>query len=366
MMTPSVYKIRNDIEILPLDTSSTSEKYLVTTGDNKRFEISERILNLINILDGKTNIEEAAEKYSYIIGKKTTPQQLEQVIEEYLNKNGILSNENSNKFNSKTKSAVLFKISLFSAGSISYLTRILKYLFVKKIMYVVVTMQLIFLFYFFFLFEKPSITLTSFSIGDLVIIYIIILLTTLFHELGHASACSYFGANHGYIGIGLYLYFPVFYADVTDAWRLSRRERVIVDLGGVYFQMMSLIFVFFLFIITNELIYIKAIYFLLFSMIGTLNPFLRFDGYWIVSDILGIPNLRKRSNITFTAILNNLLLRQQNKLLILPETESRTRIFVITYSIISNLFFLIFIYFIVKMFPELILFFTPLKFDDRT
>lgn len=48
-----------------------------------------------------------------------------------------------------------------------------------------------------------------------------VLLSSFFHELGHASACKYFEVKHGGIGFGLYLNFPVLYTDVTEVWKLN-------------------------------------------------------------------------------------------------------------------------------------------------
>ena len=49
---------------------------------------------------------------------------------------------------------------------------------------------------------------------------IFMLVSSFFHELGHASACKYCGVKHGSIGLGLYLNFPVLYTDVTEIWKL--------------------------------------------------------------------------------------------------------------------------------------------------
>src|SRR3954471_13244510 len=57
-----------------------------------------------------------------------------------------------------------------------------------------------------------------------------------FHELGHAAACRYGGGTPGGMGMGLYMVWPAFYTDVTDAYRLPRRDRLRVDLGGLYFN----------------------------------------------------------------------------------------------------------------------------------
>src|SRR5207248_2055583 len=52
----------------------------------------------------------------------------------------------------------------------------------------------------------------------------------------HAAACRYGGARPGVMGAGLYLLWPAFYTDVSDAYRLSRWSRLRVDLGGMYFN----------------------------------------------------------------------------------------------------------------------------------
>ena len=53
---------------------------------------------------------------------------------------------------------------------------------------------------------------------------------------GHASASARYGVPARDIGFGLYLIYPVFYNDVTSAWRLPRRQRVVIDLAGTFFQ----------------------------------------------------------------------------------------------------------------------------------
>ena len=56
-----------------------------------------------------------------------------------------------------------------------------------------------------------------------------------FHEFGHAAAARYGGSTPGAMGFGIYLFWPAFYTDVTDSYRLGRGGRVRTDLGGLYF-----------------------------------------------------------------------------------------------------------------------------------
>jgi putative peptide zinc metalloprotease protein len=117
---------------------------------------------------------------------------------------------------------------------------------------------------------------------------------TLFHEFGHATACRYGGGKPGAIGAGVYMMFPAFYTDVTDSYRLARRARLRVDLGGVYFNTIWIIGAAIAYRLTP---YPPALVILAFSnltIIQQLLPVVRFDGYWVLSDIVGVPDLFAR------------------------------------------------------------------------
>jgi putative peptide zinc metalloprotease protein len=117
---------------------------------------------------------------------------------------------------------------------------------------------------------------------------------TLFHEFGHATACRYGGGKPGAIGAGVYMMFPAFYTDVTDSYRLTRRARLRVDLGGVYFNTIWIIGAAIAYRVTP---YPPALVILAFSnltIIQQLLPVVRFDGYWVLSDIVGVPDLFAR------------------------------------------------------------------------
>ncbi|MBN1302673.1 MAG: hypothetical protein JW995_15750 [Melioribacteraceae bacterium] len=349
----TIPKIRTDLEILPLDTSSMSQKYLVVINGKKRLEISDHIYRLLMLIDGTRTVDEIAELYSLEINEEVTPDNLKKIIYHYLKKNGILDNDSTEDDPKKKKSILYFKISLFTSEKISILTNYLQYLFVKHVFITLFSFIVLSLLYFYFLYSGPEITLSSFTVADIFIIYILFFVTTLFHELGHASSCRYFGAKHGDIGVGLYLYFPVFYADVTDAWRLNRKQRTVVDLAGVYFQMLTIPIFFIVYKITGELVFIKVIYFLTFSLISTLNPFFRFDGYWLASDISGIPNLRKRSVEAVSLYFKKIFRRNNGRSSQILNVEKKSKIFFIIYVVISNSFFILFFYFLFKTFPDM-------------
>ena len=116
----------------------------------------------------------------------------------------------------------------------------------------------------------------------------------LVHECGHAAACRYGGARPGAIGVGMYLVWPAFFTDVTDSYRLSRWGRLRTDLGGIYFNGLFALLVSGLFAVTHAAVLVSAVLLIHLDALRQLTPFVRLDGYYIVSDLVGVPDLFNR------------------------------------------------------------------------
>lgn len=125
----------------------------------------------------------------------------------------------------------------------------------------------------------------------LIISYLLFLLSLMAHEFGHASACLRGDVKPSDIGFTIYLVFPAFYSDVSASWQLSRWKKVRVDTGGMYFQLCVGTLYLLLYLLAGFQAFQLAFLAVIGSCIISLNPFMRFDGYWIVSDMLGITNL---------------------------------------------------------------------------
>jgi len=121
--------------------------------------------------------------------------------------------------------------------------------------------------------------------------YLLFLVSLMTHEFGHASACARFGARPRAIGITLYLIYPAFYSDVSDAWSLPRWQRVTVDVAGCLFQAACAGLFAILFIFTGWEPLRFALILVVYSCVFSLNPIFKFDGYWALADALGIVNL---------------------------------------------------------------------------
>ena len=122
------------------------------------------------------------------------------------------------------------------------------------------------------------------------------ILTTgsLVHEVGHAAACHYGGAKPGVIGFGVYLVFPAFFTNVTDSYRLGRSGRLRTDLGGLYFNVWCLLVLGSWYLITGSGLALLGIVFMQVEMVQQLIPTVRFDGYYVLADLAGVPDLFAR------------------------------------------------------------------------
>jgi putative peptide zinc metalloprotease protein len=114
------------------------------------------------------------------------------------------------------------------------------------------------------------------------------------HELGHLSACHRYGAAHGGIGVGLYWFVPVFYAEVHGAWLLSKTQRAVVDIAGIYFQCLFLLTLAVAWLVHPSATLLLALWVSHFLVLSTLNPVLKYDGYWLLSDLSGRHNLHRQ------------------------------------------------------------------------
>jgi hypothetical protein len=134
----------------------------------------------------------------------------------------------------------------------------------------------------------------------MVAVAILLLAAMVFHEFGHASALHYGNGRARSIGVGLYLIYPSFYTDTTDSYRLSRWARVRTDLGGFYFQLIFAFGIIELFLATGQEWLLVTVALIDGLIVRGLIPFVRFDGYWALSDLLGIPDVLTHMRSTIT------------------------------------------------------------------
>ncbi|MCL9807365.1 hypothetical protein NAT51_17695 [Flavobacterium amniphilum] len=155
---------------------------------------------------------------------------------------------------------------------------------------------ILFLFNGYFYYE--SIRYKTNSVFEAGIVYTVLLSVLLLHEMGHFLAAKKYDTNVREIGLGWYIFLPVFYIDLNEVWKLSSKKRIIINLSGIYMQLVCGILLLLLSLFVNQYSNVfMAAFFMNFSIvILNLNPFLKFDGYWVLSDLLEGKDLNSVSN----------------------------------------------------------------------
>lgn len=136
---------------------------------------------------------------------------------------------------------------------------------------------------------------------NLLLLYAAFTLAKLIHEFGHAYAVKAFGGEVHAMGVTLLVFTPIPYVDATAAWAFRERwKRVVVGAGGMLPELAYASIAALVWAATgpgtlNSLAYNTMVVASVSTLIFNLNPLLRFDGYYILSDLTDSPNLQPRS-----------------------------------------------------------------------
>lgn len=135
------------------------------------------------------------------------------------------------------------------------------------------------------------------------------------HECGHAVCAKRHGVRVGKMGVMFFLLAPLAYVDVTDAWKLARRrDRIQIAMAGVYLEL-AIGAIAALVWWSCPVGFTKHLAAQIFLVAGpatllvNANPLLRLDGYYVLSDLLEIPNLRSQGRSRLGALIEAMLFR---------------------------------------------------------
>lgn len=133
--------------------------------------------------------------------------------------------------------------------------------------------------------------------SSLVILFLVILIMRVFHEIGHALTCKYFGGECNEIGVVFLFFVPCLYCDVSDSWTItSRWKRIAIAAAGVVVDCWIASIGFWVWWFSNPgLVQTLALQVWVMGFVNSVfingNPLMRYDGYFVLSDLCDIPNL---------------------------------------------------------------------------
>lgn len=128
-----------------------------------------------------------------------------------------------------------------------------------------------------------------------------LVLLKIIHEFAHGVTATRFGARVSNMGVAFMVFFPVLYTDVSDSWRIrSRRKRLLIGAAGILVELYIAIICTFLWSFLPDGSYRSAVFFLattswIWTLAINVNPFMKFDGYYLLSDYWEVENLQERA-----------------------------------------------------------------------
>ncbi|WP_142025786.1 hypothetical protein [Blastococcus colisei] len=321
VLTPStagafpVHRLAEGIELLGeyKDSAYQEPKYLVQRADGQAMQLPGLLYRVACSLDGTRDDGEVAAQVGAELEQHLTAEQVSFLVEERLRPVGLIAPDRGSQRTAEDGTTVAptptpapvrsdpllalrYRVGVISAGVAWRIAGFFRVLFVRPVWIGLLTA---------FVVTDLWIVAQGDVVGRMVagvrdialhptLILAILglgIVASAVHECGHVTACRYGGARPGDIGVGLYLVWPAFYSTVTDSYRLDRVGRLRTDLGGVYFNAVFMLGLGLVYIGTGEP-------WLLLALIGKhvetawqFLPLLRMDGYYVLADLLGVPDL---------------------------------------------------------------------------
>lgn len=268
---------------------------LVRRADGQTLQLTELLYRVLEQIDGERDVPAVAASLSHAIGKTADPDDVTYLIEKKLRPLGVLAGEDGEAPIAPKANPLLAlkpRVAVSNPAMTRRITAPFAHLFSP---WVVVPMLLGFFAVTGWVLFRRGLGAAAhqafYQPGLLLAIFALTVVSAGVHEFGHAAACRYGGATPGTMGFGLYIVFPAFYTDVTDSYRLDRRRRLWVDLGGLYFNAILCVLSVGMWAVTGWDALLLLVGTQVLQMLRQLTPVIRADGYHILADLTGVPDL---------------------------------------------------------------------------
>src|SRR6476661_250765 len=280
---------------------------LVRRPDGQTVQLTPLLYLVLEAIDGERTYADVAETVSTAYGRRLAPDDVRHLTETQLHPLGLVRGPDGAEPELKKANPLLalrFRWVVSDPEVTRRITAPFAALFTPLVVVVVVLAFALISGWVLFTKGLGSATHQAFDQPILlVVVFAITIFSAGFHEFGHASACRYGGATPGAMGTGLYLVWPAFYTDVTDSYRLGRAGRLRVDLGGLYFNAIVAVVVAGVWWATGYDALLLLVATQILQMVRQLTPLVRFDGYHVLADLTGVPDLFHRIKPTLLGVL---------------------------------------------------------------
>lgn len=280
---------------------------LVRRADGQTLQLTRLVYLVLSAVDSRRSLEQIAQAVSAEFGRKVSVGNVASLIDSQLRPLGLLELADGSQPEVKRSNPLLslrFRFSITDPDTTRRLTAPFAPLFHPAV--VAAVLAAFFFACWWVLVDKGLASAAYDAFENPVLLLLVVAVTVLsagFHEFGHAAAARYGGAVPGAMGAGLYLFWPAFYTDVTDSYRLGRAGRVRTDLGGLYFNAIVTVLIMGMWWATAYDALLLVVLTQILQMVRQLLPIVRFDGYHVLADVTGVPDLFQRIRPTLLGLL---------------------------------------------------------------
>lgn len=280
---------------------------LVRRSDGQTIQLTPLLYATLHEVDGRRTAAEVAEAVSASSGRSVNEENVRHLVDEQLRPLGLLTMADGTEPTVRKQNPLLglrFRYAVTDPERTRRITAPFQFLFRPWMVVPLLAAFLAVCWWVFFEKGLASATYEAFQHpGLLILVFAVTILSAGFHEFGHAAAARYGGSTPGVMGFGMYLVWPAFYTDVTDSYRLGRGGRVRTDLGGLYFNAIVAVAITGVWWATSYDALLLVVATQILQMIRQLQPLVRFDGYHVLADLTGVPDLFHRIKPTLLGAL---------------------------------------------------------------
>jgi putative peptide zinc metalloprotease protein len=306
---PDVPRLATDVELIGRfeDSGFKEQPYIVRRSDGQIVQLAPPLYALAEEVDGRRDTAQIAESLSHRIQRGVDAGMVETLLEGQLRRLGIVAQRNGVTAEVEKVDPLLalkFRTKVVPSSVVRALTTVFRPLFWPPVMLAVVA-GLAALDAWLFGVHGISQGVRHVLYEPALMFLLIggVIAATAFHEIGHATAVRYGGAEPGVMGVGVYIVWPAFYTDITDAYRLGKWGRVRADMGGMYFNAIFALASVAAYVATGFEPLLLLVVLQNFAIIQQSLPLLRLDGYYIISDLTGVPDMLSRIRPVLASLL---------------------------------------------------------------
>ena len=331
------------------DGAFAGRQYLVER-DGQFIQLSELLLLTLAHADGKRSIQEIATAVSQKAFRRITPDNVNALLAKLVPLGLVAGADGSLARSAREQAArspmqVQLKMAMIPPTATSAITRLFSALYLPPVIIVVLLASAAAHAWLYLVHGVgKSVHDVLYSPGLILVLFLAFVLSAAFHEIGHGAGLRYGGGTVRAMGAGLYLVYPVFYTDITDAYRLGRGAKLRTSLGGFYFNLIFSLGVLGLYALTHAEFLLIVMALIDLEILYQMLPFVRMDGYWILADLTGIPDFFSQMG----AFIRSLFGKREGEI---PDLKPWARGVFIIYTIVVVPVIALLLFLAIKTFP---------------